>query len=178
MAAGQHGDAVAYRKLLEELLPVVRRWVRARVFDAALAEDVVQNALLNLHRARATWRPERAFTPWLRAVVRNAIVDALRETGRRREREGLVEALDALPQARVEAAAPEGDGRLSPRLRAALEQLPSGQRQAVELIHVEGLTVSAAAARVGITAGALKVRAHRGYKALRTALRDHEDELR
>jgi RNA polymerase sigma-70 factor (ECF subfamily) len=179
MAAAQRGDAVAYRKLLEELLPVVRRWVRARLFDAVLAEDVVQNALLNLHRARRSYRPERRFKPWLRAIVRNAVTDALRETGRRREREGLVDSFDALPHARVEPdAAGAGNGPLSPALRSALEELPASQRQAVELIHVEGLSVSAAAARAGVSVGALKVRAHRGYQALRQALDGREDELR
>ena len=41
MAAAQSGDAIAYRKLLEELLPVVRSWVRSRLFDAALARSGV-----------------------------------------------------------------------------------------------------------------------------------------
>jgi RNA polymerase sigma-70 factor (ECF subfamily) len=178
MSAAQRGDAVAYRKLLEEILPVVRRWVRFRLFDATLAEDVVQNALLNLHRARGTYRAERPFSPWLRAIVRNAVTDALRETGRRREREGSVGSIDALPQARVEALPGTGLGPLSPVLRQALEALPPAQRQAVELLHVEGLSVSDAAARAGVSPGALKVRAHRGYRALRQALAGREDELR
>jgi RNA polymerase sigma-70 factor (ECF subfamily) len=148
------------------------------LFDPTLAEDVVQNALLNLHRARRTWRSERPFGPWLRAIVRNAVTDALRETGRRREREQMVESLDTLPHARVEASVDTGSGPLSPALRSALEALPPAQRQAVELIHIEGLSVSTAAARAGVTAGALKVRAHRGYRALRQMLAGREDELR
>ena len=170
MAAAQRGDAVAYRKLLEELLPAVRRQVRGRLFDATLAEDVVQNALLNLHRARRSYRPERRFEPWLRAIVRNAVIDALRETGRRRARERIVDSFDALPQAHV---APDVDGSqqpLSPDLRRALEALPARQRQAVELVHFAGLSVAAAAARAGVTVGALKVRAHRGTRALRATL--------
>jgi len=173
MTAAQGGDADAYRRLLEELLPAVRRWVRARLFDAALAEDVVQNALLNLHRARRSYRPERRFTPWLRAIVRNAVVDALRETGRRRGRELAVESFEGLPGAAVAPAVLTSnaiDGPLSPELRNALDTLPPIQRQAVELIHFEGLSVAAAAARAGTTPGALKVRAHRGYRSLRAVL--------
>jgi RNA polymerase sigma-70 factor (ECF subfamily) len=62
------------------------------------------------------------------------------------------------------------DLSLSPQMSDALSQLPASQREAVELIHLQGLSVTEAAARVGISPGALKVRAHRGYRALRARL--------
>ena len=69
MAAAQSAETgdgearAAYEKMLSELLPVVRRTVRAKLFDPSFVEDVVQNALLSIHRARATYRPERPFGP-------------------------------------------------------------------------------------------------------------------
>jgi RNA polymerase sigma-70 factor (ECF subfamily) len=51
-----------------------------------------------------------------------------------------------------------------------MQRLPEKQREAVALIQLDGLSVAEAAARVGVSAGALKVRAHRGYRALRKAL--------
>ena len=63
---------------------------------------------------------------------------------------------------------------ISRSLQAALDALPVAQRQAVELLHVHQLSVAEAAERVGVSRGALKVRAHRGYKALRLALQDAE----
>ena len=54
----------------------------------------------------------------------------------------------------------------------ALASLPPNQRQAVELIHLKGLSVVDAAAQAGVTPGALKVRAHRGYRALRRRLQE------
>jgi RNA polymerase sigma-70 factor (ECF subfamily) len=59
---------------------------------------------------------------------------------------------------------------LSPELSEALVALPPGQRQAVELLQVQGLTVAEAAVRAGVSPGALKVRAHRGYRAMRARL--------
>ncbi len=168
MAAAQAGDADQYRALLEEILPVLRGLVRARVRDSGAAEDVVQNVLLSIHRARHTFRPERPFGPWLRAIARNAVVDSFRQVGRRLEREVGVEAIDQL--AAPEARRPPEDGTLSPRLEQALKSLPEKQRQAVELIQLQGLSVAEAAAVARVSAGALKVRAHRGYKALRRAL--------
>jgi RNA polymerase sigma-70 factor (ECF subfamily) len=168
MALAQSGDGAAYRTLLVELLPMLRSMVRARVYDHALAEDVVQNVLLNLHRARHTYRPERPFRPWLSAITRNAIIDSYRETGRRREREVEVELIEEF--AAPERGVPIEQQALSPELAGALERLPDKQREAVQLIQVEGLSVAEAAARAGVSNGALKVRAHRGYRALRKAL--------
>jgi len=173
MAATQRGDAVAYEKLLHELLPYVRRFVRRRVFDPALLEDVVQNVFLSLHRARHSYRPERPFSPWLRAIARNAVTDQLRFRGRRREREL---PLDGAGVAEPAVAPVEpGDDRLSAELETALAQLPASQREAVTLIHLEGLSVAEAALRAGVSRSALKVRAHRGYRALRRRLEAGED---
>jgi RNA polymerase sigma-70 factor (ECF subfamily) len=170
MVAAQDGDAVAYEKLLGELLPYLRRFVRRRVFDPAAAEDVVQNVLLSIHRARHTYRPERPFGPWLHAIARNAVTDHVRARGRALQRERPLED-SAAAEASFAPPAP-GEAGLEPRLLEALAELPAKQREAVELLHLDGLSVVEAASRVGISPGALKVRAHRGYRALRARLSD------
>ncbi len=169
MIGAQAGDAAAYDKLLRELLPRARRQVGARVSDIAAREDIVQNALVSLHRSRHTYRPERPFTPWFHAIVRHAIVDWARARGRIARREVSVE-LEALPAAAPESRDSSAHEALSPDLERALATLPAAQRQAVELIHVEELSVAEAATRAGVSPGALKVRAHRGYRALRALL--------
>jgi RNA polymerase sigma-70 factor (ECF subfamily) len=171
MVAVQDGDSAAYEKLLGELLPHVRAFVRRRVYDSAFQEDVVQNVFLSIHRARHTYRPERRFTPWLHAVARNAVVDHVRARGRRRET-SLED--EAVADPSVEPVLP-GEGTLSPELSDALARLPDAQRQAVQMIHLEGLSVAEAAGRAGVSRSALKVRAHRGYRALRALLEQDED---
>ena len=168
MIAAQQGDSAAYDKLLHELVPYVRSRVRPRIFDSTAAEDVVQTVFVSLHRARHTYRPERAFHPWINAVARNAVVDYIRDRQRRAQRELSLEA-EGVAEPAVAAAAPRAD-TLSAEMNAALEKLPDGQRQAVLLIHLDGLTVEEAAARAGVSKAALKVRAHRGYRALRALL--------
>jgi RNA polymerase sigma-70 factor (ECF subfamily) len=122
---------------------------------------------LSIHRARHTYRPERPFLPWLRAVARNAVLDHLRDRTRRQGREDpLFEAELAAPAEEL----PMLREALSPELSEALVALPPGQRQAVELLQVQGLTVAEAAVRAGVSPGALKVRAHRGYRAMRARL--------
>ncbi len=172
MASAQAGDGDAYEKLLRDLLPYARRKVSSSGVDAAAREDIVQNALISMHRARHTYRSERPFEPWLHAILRNAIIDWLRSRGRRMRYEVSLEDEGVAEPAAAPAISLPGE--LSPELSQALAALPAKQREAVELIHLEGLSVAEAAARAGITTGALKVRAHRGYRALRAKLARRE----
>jgi RNA polymerase sigma-70 factor (ECF subfamily) len=176
MAAAQTGDAAAYDRLLRAILPPLRGFVGRRGVASAEVEDVVQEILLLIHRARHTWRADRPFDPWLWAVARNASTDALRRQARERARRDRLHpgspavepfaggARGADPEAEL------ASRELSPALAAALARLPAAQRQAVELLYLEQLPVAEAAARAGISPAALKVRAHRGSRALRAAL--------
>lgn len=175
MVAAQAGDRAAYESLLRDLLPVVRRIVARWIESASEREDVVQNVLLAVHRARHTYRSEQPLLPWLRAIARNASIDGLRRRGRQLARFAPVEDVDDLSfEAPERDEAGERREALSPRLRGALDALPVAQREAVALIHLEGLSVAEAARRAGVTPGALKVRAHRGYRALRALLARQE----
>jgi RNA polymerase sigma-70 factor (ECF subfamily) len=168
MALAQRGDAFAYERLLEDLLPFVRAIVRARIGDDPNAEDVVQEVLLAIHTARHTFQAGRELEPWVRTIARNAVIDAVRRRQRQRARDAGVEA-DALPDLAPEHASAEADP-LPRALERALERLPAVQREAVMLLKVEGLSVAEAATRARTTPGALKLRAHRGYKLLRDLL--------
>lgn len=167
MRAAQGGDSAAYRELLTAIQPRIRAIVRSKIREDAAAEDVLQNALLSIHRGRRTYRAERPFGPWMRAIVRNSIIDHFRDRKRRGDRE-----VELIP----ERWATENDGRgdsgetLAPELEAAVAALPDKQREAVTLIQIEGLSVAEAALRAKVSAGALKVRAHRGYRALEKLL--------
>src|SRR5262245_62978295 len=72
MAAAQAGDKIVYEQLLRSLLPDLRLFIRGRV-ESSVVEDVVQNVLLSIHRARHTYRSERPFGPWVRPSPRNAV---------------------------------------------------------------------------------------------------------
>jgi len=167
MRAAQAGDADAYRQLLSAIQPRIRGIVRSKIREEAAAEDVVQNALLSIHRGRRTYRAERPFGPWMRAIVRNTIIDHFRDRKRKGDREVELVAEEWADE-RVESA--EGDERLAPELTQALATLPESQREAVTLVQIKGLSVAEAALAAGVSVGALKVRAHRGYRALAKAL--------
>jgi RNA polymerase sigma factor (sigma-70 family) len=168
MVAAQHGDAAAYQALLRDCVPVIAAAARRQGVSPDRVDDVVQEVLITIHRARATYDPARPFLPWLRAIAQRRAIDALRRHGRQAVREvydptayeghaeETVEADDVLDaQTRAQA------------LRASIATLPPGQRQAVERLGLQGQTLDEAAADTGRSKVALKVNLHRAIKALR-----------
>jgi RNA polymerase sigma factor (sigma-70 family) len=171
MHAAQSGDADAYRQLLHTITPRIRFIVsRRRGFAGPEAvEDVVQDVLLSVHAVRATYDPTRPFIPWLLAILRNRLADDARRYGRSRAREVSVEDLDVTFSAA--GANPEQElTRDVHVLHRAIQALPAGQRQAMELLKLQELSLKEASAASGLSVGALKVATHRAMASLRRAL--------
>jgi RNA polymerase sigma-70 factor (ECF subfamily) len=149
------------------LRSVVRVRARAAGIDA---EDVVQEVLLALHLKRGTWKAGTPVAPWVAAIARNKIVDALRRRGRRTEVsiENVVETL------RAETA---DDGSDTKDVEHMLEQLNDRQRQVVRAVSLEGHSAQEVAQRLQMSEVAVRVTLHRSLKALATIFRTvtHED---
>lgn len=171
MRQAQAGDTAAYLTLLRELTPRIRRIIaKQRGFAGeADVEDLVQDVLLSLHVVRATYNPSRPFMPWLLAILRHRVVDGTRRYARTARREI---ALDDLGVTAEEPAANPDQGRSddAEAVRAAVQALPPGQRQAIELLKLQELSLKEAADASGTSVGALKVASHRAMAALRKAL--------
>ena len=167
MARAQSGDGDAYRLLLERVASDLRSFFRRRVREVQEVEDLVQDTLMTVHRARHTWDPARPFEPWLYAIARNTLADAFRRDRRRAERHAADD--DLLT---VAAETPSHESALD----GIFDGLPDGQREALEMVKIKGLSIEQAAARAGVSQGAMRVRIHRGYRALRARLlgEDHE----
>jgi RNA polymerase sigma-70 factor (ECF subfamily) len=169
MRAANRGDADAYRRVLEELTPVVRALARRSLARLGAgqeeAEDVVQETLLALHLKRHTWDEARPLLPWVRAIAHNKLVDALRRRGRHAHA-SIDEVGDALA---FDAEPATIDGLESER---ALGRLKSRARDIVVAISVEGASAREVANRLGMTEGAVRVALHRALKSLAGALRD------
>jgi RNA polymerase sigma factor (sigma-70 family) len=172
MLAANRGDTESYARLLRELTPVVRRIVRAhrRSLGADAVEDVVQEVLLSVHAARATYDSDRPFMPWLVAIARRRIIDAVRRQIRRGRRE---EPFDDRTVTFVAAQTnTSGEGAVrADALRVAIAQLPRGQRLAIELLKLREMSLEEASVATGSTVGALKVATHRAMTTLRARLK-------
>jgi len=169
MAAAQDGDRASYETLLRETVPLVRaiasRWHRSP--DSA--EDVVQDVLLTLHRVRHTYDPSRPFTHWIATLARRRAIDALRRRGRTDRFESFDE------RAYETFADPATNRDLMARetgaaLKQAMSALTEGQRQAIELLKLNELSLAEATKVTGKSVGALKVNVHRAMKALKARM--------
>jgi RNA polymerase sigma-70 factor (ECF subfamily) len=159
----QEGDRDAYRDLIGDLRPALRATVRAFGVAPHEVDDVYQDCLLALHRARHTHLAGSPVEPWLFAIARRI---ALRHVGGRARRIAREILMHELPERPAEARVDEPLAALE----QALADLPPAQREALEMLKLEGLSVAAAAERAGTTQGALRVRAHRAYRALKERL--------
>ncbi len=171
MQAAQAGNAQAYARLLKEITPRVHGMVRRQrqFLPAADIEDLVQDILISLHAVRATYDPGRPFIPWLIAITRNRLADGARRYARQKAHEVNV---DEYPVTFSE----EGTNtdselyRDPEALKQAIQDLPPGQREAVEMLKLREMSLKEAAAASGTSVGALKVSVHRAMGALRKAL--------
>lgn len=163
------GDAAAFEVLYDALAQRLYAFLLRQVRDAARAEDLVQQVLLQIHDARGTYIAGARVVPWAFAIARNLVIDGHR---RQRHRERFEEhcavddapSRDPLPDEVMQAR------QAAHELERALAALPESHRLAFELLKYDGLSLVEAAEVLGVTVGALKVRAHRVYKALRAAV--------
>ncbi len=171
MRAAQDGDGVAYLALLKELTPFLRRVVKARMrfLQYADVEDLVQDTLLSLHSARATYDRKRPFLPWLMVINHNRTIDGVRRFDRRKKNEVLVDEMTVTilePDPSI-CGSTYGDADV---LRREIDTLPPRQRDAVNLLKLRELSLKEAAEVSGMSIGALAVSVHRATKNLRSSV--------
>lgn len=170
MRAAQDGDNAAYAALLSEILPVLRRSVAYKWPRAPDLEDVVQEVLLSVHTVRHTYDPTRPFMPWLMTIATRRTIDAARRRTARNANETTV---DSMPETFLgdHAKNEQETSDDQEAIRRALARLPDGQREAVELMKVKGLSLQEASAVTGKSVASLKVSVHRALKTMRDVLK-------
>lgn len=168
MAAAQAGDRVAYETLLRGCASFIVSVARRQGVPPDRTDDVVQDVLLTVHRARATYDPRRSFEAWLRVIIERRAIDILRRMRRRDARE--VHAPLAYQSHVDETADPWAGIERNEKLKgigAAIAQLPQRQREAVHHLMLNDESLGDAAALTGRSKGSLKVNLHRALNALR-----------
>lgn len=166
-ARAQAGDETAYRESLMRIAGRLRSFLRRRMQSLPDdVEDLVQETLLAIHLQRGTYDPEIPVGRWVLAIARHKLIDLWRRRGRR---EALHEPLDELAERDQPAVWDELPVRRD--LETLLSGLPKAQQQAIALIKLEGLSVTEASQRTGVSASALKVQVHRGLRRLAELVR-------
>ncbi len=168
MSGYLEGRIQAFDGLYAALAPRIRSYLLGQCRDRTLADDLVQETFLRLHRSRRTYEPGRPVTPWVFAIARHVFLMHRRSAGRRARFHDALTAdvrADDLARDDVQAIADQD------ALRRALDAVPADQRRAVEMHHVEGWSFAEIAERLGIRVNAAKTRAFRGMRRLKEQLK-------
>lgn len=161
------GDAERYRELVERHERRVFAVAWSRLGDAALAEEVAQEAFIRGYRRLWLLGDGAKFSGWIAAIARRLAINfGLRNRRELNKRQRwAVEQTAASADEPTELCPPE-------TLREALAGLPAGHRECLVLFYLEGKSGAEAAAALGISETALRVRLHRARAALRARLEE------
>lgn len=169
------GDQTAFPVLHRALYPRLLAFLTRLSGSANMADDLVQETFLRMHRARSTFAPGGAVLPWAYAIARNVHIDYTRGARlRSTERLPSDPGPDPAFAQRAEAESAAIAAQIARVVERVLARIPAAQRDAFVLLRYEGLSVQDASAVLGATPTAVKLRAFRAYEALRAEI----DELR
>jgi RNA polymerase sigma-70 factor (ECF subfamily) len=136
----------------------LRRWLRARTRDDALADDLLQITFLRVHERLPDLGDETRIAGWIWQIARNALADHYRA------RSVPVEPPDP------DDAPDDALTGLAGWLAGEVAALPPQYRDAVRLTEIDGLTMRAAADALGLSVSGAKSRVQRGRALLRARL--------
>ena len=167
----RRGNAAAFEVIYERHSQAAFSLAYRMAGSRGVAEDVVQDAFLNIWRSGARYERARgSVRTWVLGIVHHRAIDALRRSfvheRRRASDEGIDERLETGERTDVEVARREE----SDTVRAALGHLPSEQSQVIELAYFGGFTHTEIATMLDTPVGTVKGRMRLGLEKMRHAL--------
>src|SRR5215470_4919859 len=165
MTRYQGGSLEAFEEIYARLALGVRRYLSHLASGSEIADDLIQETFLQMHRSRAAYNSTYAVRPWVFGLARNVFL-MNRRAARRWAK--VHESWEDLPEFPV---LPEAD-RLGSQdeIRRCIANLSPDQSEALLLHHEWGFSFEEIAGMLGISAAAARARASRGMADLRAAL--------
>lgn len=165
MQQAQAGNQQAYTQFLQQSAARLRPFLQKRLNSHFEVDDVTQEILISIHKARNTYDGKRPVLPWLFAIANFRLQDHWRNVYGDELKEALdIDELDEqLPRTQ------ESEFDFS-TIQKLIDQLPEKQALILRLIHQQGHTAKEVAQQLNMNESAVKVAAHRAYKVLRTEL--------
>lgn len=163
------GDPVAFRLLVDRHQPMVRARARSLCGNHSDVDDVLQESFLQAFIALDRLRDPERFAAWLAAIVLNVS----RAQYRHAQPTLLPDWPESLHPASADGLPSAEDLDRSDALRAAIADLPGGQRRAVTLHYYAGLP----AAQIAGQPGAARVSLHKARARLRAYITEHRPDL-
>ena len=160
------GDQRAYAEVLRETSRFLRPFLAKRLSFTNEVDDLLQEILISIHKARHTYDGNRPYKPWVYAIAKFRLQDYLRAhySDQLHHAIELSEIEESLSEHVTETAISYES------ISGQIQKLPEKQAAILQLIHQEGYTAKEVAEKMGMSESAVKVAAHRAYKILRSKL--------
>jgi len=170
MVQAQGGDSASYQKLLLRLSELLLKYLRHslqrfRVSEDS-AEDILQEVLLAIHQKRGTYDPQQFFLPWMYAIARYKVIDHLRRSKMARSMVMLNDELENIETLM----SLESESTLD--VDRLINQLSDKQKEVLQLVKLEGLSVAETSQKTGYSVSDVKVTVHRAIKNLQEKVKE------
>ncbi len=162
--AGVQGDSARYNQFLQTLSLILRRILGKRI-PVCDVEDVLQEILISIHKARHTYDGHRPLMPWILAIASFRINDHLRRLYARSCENVDSDLITEIMDSTVTESHDETE-----LVNGLLHDIPEQQRRILTLMYVEGYTAKETGRQLNMNESAVKVAAHRTIKRIRERL--------
>lgn len=161
--AGLAHDPEAFEAFYRRHVGAVTRFFARRVADPHLVADLTADAFVAVIGSAARYQPELGSElAWLYGIARNVLASQRRRTARELRATRQIAGRRLLDDDDITRLEARIDAESAARsLHQAISRLPEKERDVVELVAVDDLTVTEAAAALGISPGTARVRLHR-----------------
>ena len=164
MVAAQSGDKKAYRNLLSEVEKLSQRYLTTRVASASDRNDITQEILVSIHKARHTYEGEKPFLPWMYAIFNYRLKDFFRRFYRQQERETQESEHPVEDVSAVNAEEQLEYHQLSEKLLSCLKPK---QRSIVEMLYLQGNSAQEVSEIMDISVANVRTTAHRAMAEMK-----------
>jgi RNA polymerase sigma-70 factor, ECF subfamily len=161
LVAGLGGNAIAYANFLNKITPILRRVVARRIIHSD-SDDVVQEILISIHKARHTYDGLRPIMPWIISIARFRVTDHLRKHYSTMRHQ----AVDIEDLKEILADVTEGDVSYE-SIDELLHDVSEQNKKILTMMHIEGFTAKEIGKQLNMNESAVKVAAHRAVKKIR-----------
>jgi len=159
----QEGDKRAYEKCIETLYSVLEKYYSRRISNKSIIEDLIQETLMAIHKARHTYDPNLPFLNWARTIARYKMIDYLKKSSKANQDVDIEDLSNSM-------ALSDGFDDLDydkEVLINYIDSLNDNQKELIKQVKLRGLSIKEAAILSGLSISNVKTTIHRGIKQLK-----------
>lgn len=169
----KHGDVEAFGELYDNLYDRVYSYAHRRSYDQSAAQDIAANTFYKImtNMTQFKWHDEARFYAWVFRIARHELARYFRDANRYQTYEDWLSVSDTISDERDSRHDELERSERDTALHKAIADLPSKQREVVELYYFAGASHEVIANTLKIRPGAARTRLHRALNALEESMK-------